>query len=119
MRQKNYGSRSPTRDIDMRDASHGLLTGGKHQRDLDHVSPVRSASNEYIMQLRQDNVSLQKRLNLVLQELDRVNRDRSSLVQKLSHVDQEISSLQGRLNAEDEADRRNNDFQLDLNGQRD
>ena len=34
-------------------------------------------------------------------------------------MDQEISSLQGHLNAEDEADRRNNDFQLDLNGQRD
>lgn len=34
------GSRSPTRDVDMRNASHGLLTR--------EVSPVRTASNEYI-----------------------------------------------------------------------
>ena len=119
LRQKTLGgSRSPTRDIDMRDASHGLLTASKNQRE-GHVSPVRSASNEYIMQLRQDNVSLQKRLNLVLQELDRVSRDRSNLVQKLSNTDQEVNALQSRLNAEDEADRRNNEFQLDLNGHRD
>ena len=78
LRQKVV-SRSPTRDIDMRDAGQGLITGGYR-----NTSPVRTASNEYLEQLRMDNTSLQKRLNLVLMELDRVSRDRSSLVQKCS-----------------------------------
>ena len=51
---------------------------------------MRSASNEYIVQLQTDNNSLEKRLNLVLNELDRVNRDRSNLVQKVSIVEQDI-----------------------------
>ena len=57
------------------------------------MSPVRSASNEYVIQLQTDNTSLEKRLNLVLNELDRVNRDRSSLVQKSSVIDQEIRMM--------------------------
>ena len=47
----------------MREASHGLLTGTNNHVS---VSPVRTASNEYLAQLAQDNASLQKRLNLVL-----------------------------------------------------
>ena len=43
--RKKVGSRSPTRDVDMRDASHGLLTG--HNQRVS-VSPVRTASNEYL-----------------------------------------------------------------------
>ena len=85
LRKKSIGSRSPVRDIDMRDASAGLMTGGQQRSRV--TSPVRSASNEYIAQLQSDNNSLQKRLNLVLTELDRVNRDRSNLVQKVSVVD--------------------------------
>lgn len=68
---------------------------------------MRTASNEYIGQLRQDNVSLQKRLNLVLMELDRVNRDRSSIVQKCSVVEQDVGMLQRQLNCEDDADAMN------------
>ena len=63
--RKKVGSQSPNRDLDMRDASHGLLTGGNNTR-VTGVSPVRTASNEYLSQLAQDNASLQKRLNLVL-----------------------------------------------------
>ena len=49
LRKNNAGSRSPTRDVDMRDASYGLLTGVQQPRSS--VSPVRSASNEYLRQL--------------------------------------------------------------------
>jgi hypothetical protein len=63
--RKKVGSQSPNRDLDMRDASFGLLTGGTNVR-VTGVSPVRTASNEYLSQLAQDNASLQKRLNLVL-----------------------------------------------------
>ena len=72
LRQKR-SSQSPNRDIDMRDAGHGLMTGGI-------MSPVRTATTSYIAQLRIDNESLQSRLNMVLTELDRINRDRSGLV---------------------------------------
>ena len=44
------------------------------------MSPVRTATTSYIAQLRIDNESLQSRLNMVLTELDRINRDRSGLV---------------------------------------
>ena len=118
LRKKSIGSRSPTRDVDLRDASHGLLTGGAQQHSY-VASPVRSASNEYIMQLRTDNTSLEKRLNLVLAELDRVNRDRSNLVQKVSVIEQDVKMMQRQLNSEDNADQINNDLQLNLNGQRD
>ena len=83
LRKKSYGSKSPTRDVDMRDAGHGLITGGSNMpapRLAQISSPVRSASNEYIAQLQTDNSSLETRLNMVLNELDRVNRDRSNLV---------------------------------------
>lgn len=43
--RKKVGSRSPTRDVDMRDAGHGLLTGHKQRIS---ISPVRTASNEYL-----------------------------------------------------------------------
>ena len=76
----------------MRDASAGLLTGSVPQRS--HVaSPVRAASNEYIAQIQTDNASLQKRLNLVLNELDRVNRDRNNLQQKLTVIDQDVNVM--------------------------
>lgn len=88
----------------MRDAGQGLLTGANPRRE---VSPVRTASNEYIEQLRLDNTSLQKRLNLVLMELDRVSRDRSNLVQKCSNVEQDVGMLQRQLNSEDDADAMN------------
>jgi len=100
----------------MRDAGYGLLTGPQQRVT---ISPVRTASNEYLSQLQQDNSSLQKRLNLVLQELDRVNRDRSKLVHKMSLVDQDVSSMQSKLHNEDNADQMNNEMQLDVNGQRD
>ena len=93
LRKKSYGSRSPTRDVDMRDASAGLRTEGGMQRAR-IASPVRNASNEYILQLQADNNSLTKRLNLVLTELDRVNRDRSNLVQKVSVIDQDVKTMQ-------------------------
>jgi len=46
LRKKSYGSRSPTRDVDMRDAGHGLLTV---QQQRSSINPVRTASNEYIV----------------------------------------------------------------------
>lgn len=40
-------------------------------------------------------------------ELDRVNRDRSSIVQKCSVVEQDVGMLQRQLNTEDDADTMN------------
>jgi len=60
--------------------------------------------------LQADNSSLQKRLNLVLTELDRVNRDRSNLVQKVSVIDQDVKTMQRQLNNEDGADKINNEL---------
>jgi len=60
--------------------------------------------------LQADNSSLQKRLNLVLTELDRVNRDRSNLVQKVSVIDQDVKTMQRQLNNEDGADQINNEL---------
>ena len=51
--------------------------------------------------------------------MDRVNRDRSSLVQKSSILEQDINNLQVKLNAEDSHDKINNDLQVDVNGTRD
>ena len=71
---------------------------------------MRTASNEYLIQLQQDNTSLQKRLNLVLQELDRINRDRSNLVNQYSIVEQEVNDMQAKLHDEDNADKMNNNL---------
>jgi len=57
-----------------------------------------------------DNDSLQKRLNLVLQELDRVNRDKSSLLHKSNRVRSDVDTMQRQLNSEDNADQINNDL---------
>ena len=51
----------------------------------------------------------------MLRELDRVNRDRSSLVQKFSHVDQDVKTMERQLNSEDSADAINNELQHNLN----
>lgn len=101
----------------MRDASQGLITSGDRGRSS--VSPVHKASNEYLSQLQHDNTSLQRRLNLVLKELDRVNRDRGASIQKLNVMEKEIGQMQARLNNEDDADKMNGDLQMDVNGQRD
>lgn len=42
-------------------------------------------------------MSLQKRLNLVLQELDRVNRDRSKMTNKMEVVEKEVNHMQTKL----------------------
>lgn len=68
---------------------------------------MRHASNEYLNQLQQDNMSLQKRLNLVLNELDRVNRDRSKIVNNMALVDKEVNNMQNKLADYDDADRQN------------
>ena len=74
---------SPTRDIDLRDASAGLLT----------MSPrmVNTSSNEYMNRLAQDNATLHRRLTVILHELDRVNRDRSKTVQEVGDIERQIS----------------------------
>ena len=53
-------------------------------------------------------MSLQKRLNLVLQELDRVNRDRSKMVNNMAIVEKEVNHMQNKLADHDDADRQNN-----------
>ena len=52
-------------------------------------------------------MSLQKRLNLVLNELDRVNRDRSKIVNNMALVDKEVNNMQNKLADYDDADRQN------------
>ena len=80
----------------------------------------RLAPAEYISQLHSDNASLQRRLNLVLAELDRVNRERGTLQSKLALVQDETNNLESRLDDEHRTgDKINRDMQIDVNGQRD
>jgi hypothetical protein len=51
----------------------------------------------------------------VLQELDRVNRDRSNLSQKFKMAEQDVTQLRRMLTEEDVDDRVNRDLQLELN----
>lgn len=43
------------------------------------TNPNNRINNEYLNQLFTDNASLQRRLTLVLQELDRVNREKGTV----------------------------------------
>jgi hypothetical protein len=55
----------------------------------------------------------------VLQELDRVNRDRSSLSQKFNIAAKDVLQMKRMLNEEDLDDKINRDLQMDLNTLRD
>jgi hypothetical protein len=81
--------------------------------------PSYNPSSEYTNQLANDNASLQRRLNLVLQELDRVNRDRSNLSQKLGIGQKDVDQMKRMLQEEDLDDKINRDLQMDLNATRD
>jgi hypothetical protein len=82
-------------------------------------TPINSSQTDYLIQLQNDNNSLQRRLNLVLQELDRVNRDRSSLSQKFNIAAKDVLQMKRMLNEEDLDDKINRDLQMDLNTLRD
>ena len=47
---------------------------------------------------------------MVLNELDRINRDRSKILQKMSLVVREVSSLEEKLGVGDNADKLNCDL---------
>ncbi len=55
----------------------------------------------------------------MLQELDRVNRDRSSLSQKFNIAAKDVLQMKRMLNEEDLDDKINRDLQMDLNTLRD
>ena len=63
-----------------------------------------------------DNESLQRRLNLVLQELDRVNRDRGNLIQKYNMGEKDVANMQRQIDDEDVTDKQNNNLQVDVMG---
>ena len=54
----------------------------------------------------------------MLLEIDRVNRDRSNLVQKYSTVDQDVNLMKRQLNTEDNADAMNQQLQMEVNANR-
>lgn len=74
----------------------------------------RPITHEYLSQLHTDNASLQRRLNLVLAELDRINREKSALAQKLQLADQDVEQYQGLLEDQTQHDKTNRELQLDL-----
>ena len=55
----------------------------------------------------------------MLQELDRVNRDRSNLSQKFNIAAKDVLQMKRMLNEEDLDDKINRDLQMDLNTLRD
>ena len=62
---------------------------------------------------------MQRRLNLVLQELDRVNRDKSNLQQKFTIQDKEIGQMRRLIESDSDKDKVNAEIQMDVNGLRD
>lgn len=82
-------------------------------------SSIINPQNDYLIQLQNDNSSLQRRLNLVLQELDRVNRDRSNLAQKFKIAEKDVNQMKWMLKEEDLDDKINRDLQMELNAVRD
>lgn len=56
---------------------------------------------------------------MVLQELDRVNRDRSNLAQKFKIAEKDVFQMKRMLQEEDLDDKINRDLQMELNGMRD
>lgn len=55
----------------------------------------------------------------MLQELDRVNRDRSNLAQKFKIGEKDVLQMKRMLHEEDLDDKVNRDLQMELNGMRD
>lgn len=83
------------------------------------IDPNRVSSSDYLNQLYNDNESLQRRLNLVLQELDRVNRDRGNLIQKYNMCEKEVANMQRQIDGEDMTDKMNGELQVDVISNRD
>ena len=83
------------------------------------IDPNRVSTQEYLNQLVNDNESLQRRLNLVLQELDRVNRDRGNLIQQYNMTEKDVQNMQRLIDSEDATDKMNNNLQVDVMGHRD
>jgi hypothetical protein len=113
--RKKSQSRSPARGSSGRRNAGSSLGSPLRQKS---GSPQRSyvpqlisnSQNEYLVQLQNDNSSLQRRLNLVLQELDRVNRDRSNLMNKFKLAEQEVGRMRRMLNDEDLDDKVNREL---------
>ena len=55
----------------------------------------------------------------MLQELDRVNRDRSNLAQKFNIAEKDMIEMRRMLREEDMDDKVNRDLQMELNTQKD
>ena len=60
-----------------------------------------------------------RRLNLVIQELERVNREKDDLYARLKHTVKETSEVQRLVNGEDNVDKVNKYMQDDLAYERD
>jgi hypothetical protein len=62
---------------------------------------------EHISNIQSDNQSLMRRLNLVIQELERVNREKDELYARLKLSAKDSSELQRVLNGEENIDKVN------------
>lgn len=60
-----------------------------------------------------------RRLNLVLQELDRVQKEKNDLIDRMGMVEKDQKSLQRMLNGDDKVDKVNRYMQDDLLYERD
>jgi len=73
---------------------------------------------EHLANLQSDNASLMRRLNLVLQELDRVQREKEEINERLEQFAKESMNLQRMINGEDNLDKVNKYMQEDLSYER-
>ena len=69
--------------------------------------------------LQSDNSSLMRRLNLVLQELDRVKSEKDDIQTQLAVASKNTQDLQRQINSEDNVDKVNRYMQDDLAYERD
>jgi prefoldin subunit 5 len=69
---------------------------------------------EHIGHLQNDNASLMRRLNLVHQELERINREKAELQTQLSHWMKQSTDTYECLNKDDNVDRVNKYMKDDL-----
>lgn len=69
---------------------------------------------EHVAHLQNDNASLMRRLNLVHQELERINKEKGELQSQLTHWMKDSTEVYDMLNSEDNVDRVNKYMKDDL-----
>ena len=93
---------------------------GTERRSSDQQQTIPPAAvREHIANLQGDNASLMRRLNLVLQELDRVQKEKEDIQQRQLLVSKDANALQKIIAGEDNTDKMNKYMNDDLSYEKD